>query len=85
MAMYEQEYGVDFVQVGVGKIIVTEQEVEQKNNFMQIADELGVNPSSLSRWLAGMGSLNQDDIHALATNISPTVYTLLHLPWPNNP
>ena len=67
------------------KAIVTERGIEQKKSFMHIADELGVEPSSLSRWLGGMGPLNQKDIHALATNISPTVYTLLQLPWPNNP
>lgn len=50
--------------------IVNEQKVEQKISFMQIADELGVEPSSLGRWLGGMGPLNQDDIYALATTIA---------------
>jgi len=44
--------------------------------------ELGVNPSILSRWIAGMGSLTQADIGLLATKLSPIVYTFLGLPRP---
>jgi len=44
--------------------------------------EFGVNPSILSRWIAGMGPLTQADIRLLATKLSPVVYTFLGSPRP---
>ena len=61
--------------------VVTEQEASKL--FWKIAEELGVDPSLLSRWLAGMGPLNQNDIRVLSSNLSPVVYTFLGLPRPD--
>lgn len=57
-------------------------EKNQKKEFKQIARELGVKPSILSRWIAGMGPMTQTDIQMLAANLNPIVYTLLRLPRP---
>jgi hypothetical protein len=63
------------------KEIVTEQEASK--SYWKIAAELGVEPSLLSRWLAGMGPLSQNDIRVLSSNLSPVVYTFLGLPRPD--
>ena len=65
------------------KEIIREHEINQKKGFRQIASELGVNPSMLSRWIAGVGPMTQTDIQLLASNLSPVVYTFLGLPLPN--
>ena len=61
--------------------IVREQEEEK--GFRKIADEFGIDPSILSRWLAGMGPLSQNDIRVLSSNLGPMVYTFLGLPRPD--
>lgn len=61
---------------------IREYEITQKKAFKQIASELGVKPSNLSRWIAGVGPLTQIDIQMLATNLNPVVYTFLGLPRP---
>ena len=63
------------------KDIVTEQEA--KKGFRKIAEELGVAPSILSRWIAGMGPLNQNDIRLLTSYFGPVVYTFLGFPSPD--
>jgi hypothetical protein len=55
--------------------IVREQDDEKR--FIKIADEFGVDPSILSRWIGGMGPLNRNDIQKLAAKFGPTVYTFL--------
>ena len=62
--------------------IVREQEKEK--GFRKTADEFGVAPSILSRWLAGMGPLNRNDIQKLAAKLGPTVYTFLNLVRPED-
>ncbi|MGB6681045.1 MAG: helix-turn-helix transcriptional regulator, partial [Candidatus Bathyarchaeia archaeon] len=64
------------------KDIVTEQEA--KKGFRKIAEELGVAPSILSRWIAGMGPLSQNDIRMLASKLGPVVYTFLGIPRPDD-
>lgn len=64
------------------KDTVREFEVKNKKGFSQIGNELGVNPSNLSRWIAGRGPLTQHDIQNLASHLSPVVYTFLGLPRP---
>lgn len=64
------------------KEIIHEKEIYHKRGFRSIANELGVNPSTLSRWIAGMGPLTQQDIHILAKNLSPVVYSFLGLARP---
>jgi hypothetical protein len=59
-------------------------EVKEKKEFRQIAIELGVNPSILSRWLGGQGPLTQTHIQSLASNLSPVVYSFLGLSRPKN-
>lgn len=63
------------------KDVVKEQEAEK--GFRSIAEELGVNPAMLSRWIGGMGPLTQNDILNLAANLGPVVYTFLGIPHPN--
>jgi len=62
------------------KDIILEQEAEK--GFRKIANELGVNPSILSRWMAGMGPLKQKNIRLLASKLGPVVYTFLGFPRP---
>ena len=64
------------------KDVVTEQATEQYKSFRKIAEELGVNPHILSRWMAGMGPLSQNDIRSLSSHLGPVVYTFLGLPRP---
>ena len=64
------------------KEIIRENEIYHKKGYLQIAGELGVNPSILSRWLAGMGPLTQVDLKILAVNLSPVVYSFLGLARP---
>ena len=63
---------------------ITEKAMQEKKGFMQIADQLGIEPALLSRWLAGMRPLTQDHIRTLATNLSQAGYTVLGLKRPNN-
>ena len=63
------------------KEIITEQEASK--TYWKIAEELGVKPSLLSRWIAGMGPLSQNDIRLLSSNLGPVVYTFLGLPRPD--
>ncbi len=58
---------------------VTEIEMEQKKGFTQVANDLGVDQSLLSRWIAGMGPLKQEDIQSLADRFGSVVYTRLGL------
>lgn len=62
------------------KDVVTEQETELYKSFRKIAEELDVNPNILSRWIAGMGPLSQNDIRMLASKLGPVVYTFLGIP-----
>jgi hypothetical protein len=62
--------------------VVREQEKEK--GFRKTADEFGVAPSILSRWLAGMGPLNLNDIQKLAAKLGPVVYTFLGIPRPDD-
>jgi len=64
------------------KEIIRENETRNHVEFRQIASELGVKPSILSRWIAGMGPLTHVDIQTLAANLNPVVYTFLGLPRP---
>lgn len=63
------------------KEIVAEQEDER--SFRKIADELGVKPSILSRWMAGMGPMKHKDIRLLSSKLGPVVYTFLGFPRPD--
>ena len=56
------------------KETVREHEVNKKMAFRQIAAEFGVIPAILSRWVAGMGPMTQNNIRLLASNLSPVVY-----------
>lgn len=55
--------------------------VEVKHRFKKshrtIAKEWGINPSNLSRWLAGIGPLTEEDIHKLDKGLGQWVYTSL--------
>ena len=62
--------------------LVREYEGKEKKEFRQIAVELGVNPSILSRWIVGKGPMTQADIQSLAAHLSPVVYTFLGLQRP---
>lgn len=66
------------------KDVVTEQETELYKSFRKIAEELGVDPSLLSRWMAGKGPLSQNDIRMLASKLGPVVYTFLGIPRPDD-
>jgi hypothetical protein len=61
--------------------IIRTQEVEQ--SYRKIAEELGITPSKLSRWVAGWGPLNQQDIDCLALSLGPVVYAFLGIPRPD--
>jgi plasmid maintenance system antidote protein VapI len=63
------------------KEIVAEREVSE--SYWKIARALGVNPSLLSRWIAGTGPLSQDEIRKLSSELGPVVYTFLGLPRPD--
>jgi hypothetical protein len=54
--------------------------VEQGKDFVRIANDLGISPRLLSRWLAGKGPLTQENIDALAENLGHSVFTTLGLP-----
>ena len=64
------------------KETIRESETKHNKEFRQIAAELGVRPSILSRWIGGMGPMTHTDIRLLASNLSPVVYTFLGLPRP---
>jgi hypothetical protein len=64
------------------KETIRESETKHYKEFRQIAAELGVKPSILSRWIAGMGPMTQTNLRLLASNLSPVVYTFLGLPRP---
>ena len=64
------------------KATIGESESKHKKEFRQIAAELGVKSSILSRWIGGMGPMTQTDIRLLASNLSPIVYNFLGLPRP---
>lgn len=66
------------------KDVVLEYRVIGNLEFRQIGVELGVNPSILSRWLAGKGPMTQLDVQRLAAILSPVVYTFLGLSRPIN-
>ena len=66
------------------KDYIRENEVIHKKGFRQIASQLGVDPSILSRWIAGMGPLTQHDIQILAANLSPVVYSFLGVSRPDH-
>lgn len=61
---------------------VREYEVINKKAYRQIAAELGVNPSILTRWVSGMGPMTHTDIELLASRLSPVVYAFLGLEPP---
>lgn len=63
---------------------IRESETEHKKEFRQIATELGVKPSILSRWIGGMGPMTRMNVRLLASKLSPVVYTYLGLPRPNH-
>jgi len=59
-------------------------ELEKEKGFRTIAGEIGVDPSILSRWIGGMGPLNQENILNLAAKLGPSVYTFLGLVRPDD-
>lgn len=61
------------------KDYIRENEVYHQKGFQRIAGEIGVNPSNLSRWIAGKGPLTQHDIRLLAYHLSDIVYSFLGL------
>lgn len=63
---------------------VRDQEKSYNKAFVQIAAELDVKASKLSRWIKGWGPMDRDDIHALADSLGPFAYSFLGLPRPNN-
>ncbi len=65
------------------KEVLREMEFEQGKAFSWFAEDLGVPPSILSRWISGWGPLNQYDIHILVSKLGPVVYTYLHIPSPD--
>jgi len=69
--------------VNLLKEVINEQ-TKKGRYFMRIASDLGVNPATLSRWLAGYGPLNRDDIYTLAAKISPTIFLTLYMRLPEN-
>ena len=64
------------------KETISDYEINHKKGFRQIASDLGVKPSILSRWIAGMGPMTQLDVQILALNLSPVVYSFLSLARP---
>ena len=64
------------------KATIGESESKHKKEFRQIAAELGVKPSILSRWIGGMGPMTYTNIRSLACILSPVVYTFLGIPRP---
>jgi hypothetical protein len=69
--------------VNLIKEVITAQTKKGKY-FIPIASDLGVNPATLSRWLAGCGPLTRDDIYALAAKISPIIFLTLDMRLPEN-
>jgi hypothetical protein len=69
--------------VNLIKEVVSEQ-TKMGKYFVRIASDLGVNPATFSRWLAGYGPLTRDDIYLLATKISPTIFLTLWMRLPEN-
>ena len=65
------------------KDAVKEKETKEYMSFRKIARELSVNPNILSRWVAGMGPLSQNDIRKLASNLGLVVFTFLGIPNPD--
>ena len=59
------------------------QQIKQGKVFPLIAEELGVDPNKLSRWLGGMGPLDQRDVDALVKKYGWQVYSLLGLEIPD--
>lgn len=62
---------------------VFEQQIKQGYVFTRLAEEIGVDPNKLSRWLGGMGPLDRQDVQALARKFGWQVYTLLDLEIPD--
>ena len=62
--------------------VVREQEKEK--GFRKTADEFGVDPSILSRWIGGMGPLNRNDIHKIEEKLGTSVHTFLILARPED-
>jgi hypothetical protein len=54
-------------------------ECNWNKSFRHNAIELVVNPSFLSRWIAGVGPLTDIDVSILTTNLSTVVYPFLSL------
>lgn len=69
--------------VKILKEIIAE-ETKKKKVLISIAGELEVEAHLLSRWMGGIGPLNQDDISALAANLGPVIYYALGLQRPIN-
>lgn len=53
--------------------------------LIPIAQEIGVTPALLSRWLGGKGTLKEADIRQLAKIFGSSVYITLGLEEPDNP
>ncbi len=54
---------------------------QRKKPFNQIASEWGINPATLSRWMAGFGPLNKDDISKLTSVFGRVIQITLGI-WP---
>ncbi len=61
------------------KYTINEKRKEGKS-FMWAAHDFGAKPATLSRWVAGMGPLYEEDIRKLAVTIGPLIYITLGLP-----
>ncbi len=56
------------------------EKLKTRKLFIAIASDWEVNPSYLSRWMAGMGPLTEKDIRSLSNYLGPGTYTVLGIP-----
>ena len=65
------------------KYTINEKRKEGKS-FMWAAHDFGSKPATLSRWVAGMGPLYEEDIRKLAVSIGILTYITLGFPMPDD-
>jgi hypothetical protein len=65
------------------KFTINEKRKEGKS-FMWAAHDFGAKPATLSRWVAGMGPLYEEDIRKLAVSIGILTYITLGFPMPDD-
>ena len=57
-------------------------QTRQKVSFFRIADSLGIPPSTISRWMAGMGPLTTEHLEKVSKKLGITIYLTVGLSRP---